>query len=53
MQRIPQRKKGVIEQDLVLLGATDEIEHQVSLLLVQHDLVIVEDDVARLFRRLL
>jgi hypothetical protein len=52
MQRVTQSQHGVIQQDLVLVGSANDVQHDVRLHLVQHDAVVVEDDVARLLGRL-
>lgn len=48
MKRITKSQNSVVEQDLVLVGGTDHVEHDVGLHLVQDNPVVVEDDVARL-----
>lgn len=48
MKRITKSQNSVVEQDLVLVGGTDHVEHDVGLHLVQDNAVVVEDDVARL-----
>lgn len=52
MERVTQGQHGVIQQDLVLVGGANDVQHDVGLHLVQHDAVVVEDDVARLLGRL-
>lgn len=53
MERVSQRKDGVVEQDLVLVDTAHNVHHDVRLHLVQHDSVVVKDDVAGLLGRLL
>jgi hypothetical protein len=48
MQRVPQRKHNIIQHNLVLIHAPDNIHHDVALALVQHDPVVVEDYVGSL-----
>lgn len=48
MKRITKSQNSVVEQNLVLVGGTDHVEHDVGLHLVQDNPVVVEDDVARL-----
>lgn len=53
MQRIANGEDGVVEKNLVLVHAADDVDHDVRLELVEDDPVVVEDDVARLLGRLL
>lgn len=50
MQRVTERKNSVVEQNLVLVDVADDVHHNVGLVLVQNNAVIVEDDVAILLR---
>lgn len=52
VQRVPQGKNGVVEQDLVLIDTANDVDHHVGLHLIQHDPVVVEDNVAGLLRGL-
>lgn len=52
MQGIPKRKNNVVKQNLVLVNAANDIHHDVRLHLIQHDPVVIEDDIAGLLRRL-
>jgi hypothetical protein len=53
VERVPQGEDGVVQKNLVLVDATDDVHHDVRLHLVQHDPVVVEDDIASLLGRLL
>lgn len=53
MQRVPHRQNNIVQHDLVLVHAADDVHHDVALALVQHDAVVIQDDVPRLLGRLL
>jgi hypothetical protein len=44
---------GPVEQNLILLGATDDVEHDIGLHLEDNNLAIIKDDVGRLLGSLL
>lgn len=52
MERITKSQHRIIEQNLVLVGGANDIEHDVGFHLVQDNSVVVEDDIARLLGRL-
>jgi hypothetical protein len=52
MKRVAKSQNSVIEQNLVLVGGTNDVEHDVGLHLVQDDSVVIEDDVSGLLGRL-
>jgi hypothetical protein len=52
VKRVTERKDSVVEQNLVLVDVADNVHHNVGLVLVQNNAVIVEDDVAILLRGL-
>ena len=52
VQGVAQGEDRVVEQNLVLVEAADDVDHDVRLELVEYDPVVVEDDVARLLGRL-
>jgi len=53
MQRVPQGQDHIVEHNLILVHAAYDVHHDVALALVQHDPVVVEDDVGGLLGRLL
>ena len=53
MQRIPHRQNNIIQHNLILIHAAHDIHHDIALALVQHDPVIVEDDICGLLGRFL
>lgn len=53
MQRVSYREDDVVEHDLILVHAADDVHHDVGLGLIQHDPVVVQDDVGGLLGRLL
>ena len=52
-QTIPQSQHYIKEQHLVLVRPANDIHHDITLHLEDHDSVIIKDDVARLLRRFL
>jgi hypothetical protein len=48
VQRVPQSQNRIVQQDFILVHATDNVDHDIGLELVEDDPVVVEDDVARL-----
>ena len=48
MQAVPERQKYVVEEDLVFIRATNNVDSNIRLHLVKHNLVVVEQDIASL-----
>lgn len=48
MQAVPKCQKYVVEQDLILVRATHNVDSNIRLHLVEHHLVVVEEDIAGL-----
>ena len=53
MQRVPQREDNIIQHNLILIHAPHNIHHDIALAFIQHDPVVVEDDIGGLLGRLL
>jgi hypothetical protein len=53
MQRISQRQNDIIKHDLILVHAADHIHHDIALALVQHDPIVIENDIRGLLCGLL
>lgn len=53
VQRVAERQDSVVEEDLVLVDIANDVHHDIGLVLVQNDTIVVEDDIACLLRRLL
>lgn len=49
VQRVAQGENDVVQQNLVLRDVADNVHHHVRFHLVQHNSIVVEDDVARLY----
>lgn len=52
MKRVAKSQYCVVEQNLVLVGGTNNVEHDVGLHLIQDNSVVVQDDVSGLLGRL-
>lgn len=52
MKRVAKSQYCVVEQNLVLVGGTNDVEHDIGLHLVQDNSVVIQDDVSGLLRRL-
>lgn len=49
VQRVAQSEDDVVQEHLVLRDVADDVHHHVRLHLIQHNSVVVEDDIARLY----
>lgn len=52
-QRIPQAQHNIIQQHLILISTSNNIEHNIALHLKHDDPIVVQNHVARLLIRLL
>lgn len=52
MKRVAKSQYCVVEQNLVFVGGTNNVEHDVGLHLIQDNAVVVQDNVSGLLGRL-
>lgn len=53
MQRVADGENSIVKQNLVLVGCANNVNHDIGLELVEHNAVIVEDNITSLLARLI